>query len=99
MKEDCLVVLDPRTTVLEMLVSRCLREKTIEQSRPVADGGNGSEPVNSHLISRRRRSAESAVLRFWATRGEKLPRELVSEMLLGISRVLSSSFCYWLCSC
>ena len=47
--------------------------------------------VNSNLISRRRRSAESAVLWFWAARGEKLPREPVSERLPGISSMLSMS--------
>lgn len=47
--------------------------------------------VNSHLISRTRRSAGSAVLRFGEGRGEKLSREPVSERLPGISRVLSMS--------
>ena len=49
--------------------------------------------INSHLMSRRRRSAESAVLRFWEGlgRGEKLTRDPVSERLPGISRLLSMS--------
>ena len=50
----------------------------------------GMEEI-SRLISRRRRSAGSAVLRFGVARGEKLPRELVSERPPGTSRVLSMS--------
>ena len=50
----------------------------------------GMEEI-SHLISRRRRSAGSAVLRFGVAIGGKLPRELVSERLPGISRLLSMS--------
>jgi len=43
MNEDCLVVSDPRMTVLEMSVSIFPREKRIEQFRRAADGGDGGE--------------------------------------------------------
>jgi len=63
----CLEVLDSRTTVLEMSVSMCLREKRIQQLRPAADRGGDGDKFSPGLTKTtiRRISSPAVLGRTW----------------------------------